>query len=291
MTVQTTDQTPVAFRRLGPQRPQTPVVISVPHAGRAYPDCLRTYTKLPPALLASLEDRLADLLVKGLEAAGHVLLVANAPRAWIDLNRAEDDVDPQMINPRRAPSRPVSAKVRGGLGLIPRRTSQLGEIWHRNVTTDELTARLNEVHRPYHQALESAMAAAAERFGEAILIDLHTMPSLPVERGRRPPQIVIGDRFGRSCHGRFAARAMGLAEVHGFRVDINAPYAGGYVLDRHGKPSKSLHAVQIEIDRALYLQPNMREAGPGLDAMQEFVAALAAALSDEIVRPLSIAAE
>jgi N-formylglutamate amidohydrolase len=281
-----------AFERHGPAQPHSPVVVSIPHAGRDYPQELSRLTRLTPEQLLPLEDRYADLLADRLDAQGHTVLIARSPRVWIDLNRDEADMDPAMFYPPLRLSHPLSAKARGGLGLIPRRTAILGEIWGHPLTRQDVERRLTTIHRPYHDAVAAALDAAARRFGSAILIDLHSMPPLTPTGDGKTPQIVIGDRFGRSCHGRFSARAAWLAESVGLNAGFNTPYAGGYVLDRHGKPAQGRNAIQIEIDRTLYLAPDLCNPGQGLGAMQDFVASIARALSDEILAAnLPIAAE
>jgi N-formylglutamate amidohydrolase len=282
----------LSFDQYGPRQPQSPAIVSVPHSGRAYPTDLARLTHFGSDCLIPLEDRHADLLTQHVASQGHRLMIARTPRAVIDLNRDETDFDPAMLHPLRRSARQLSAKARSGLGLVPRRIAKLGEIWHSKLSEDELSERVASVHRPYHAALAAAMDAAHSRFGATILIDLHSMPPLPKSIYGQPPQIVIGDRFGRSCHGRFAARAAGLAEAYGIKTAFNVPYAGGHILDRHGRPDSGRHAIQIEIDRSLYLAENLRDPGPGLARMQAFVATLANTLAEEIAIPITaIAAE
>ncbi len=273
-------------------RAESPVIVSVPHAGRAYPPELTMLTRHSAADLLVLEDRHADHLVTGLGLKGHQTVVANTPRAWIDLNRAPDDFDPAMLSPAPRMARPLSAKARGGLGLVPRRTSGLGDLWLHPLSPAALQERVELIHEPYHAAIGEALDLAVRRFGAAILIDLHSMPPLPQSVYGAAPQIIIGDRFGRSCNSRFSSRAAEIADRAGLHVGFNVPYAGGYILDRHGKPAQARHALQIEIDRALYLAPNLRDLGAGLDRMSAFVAELATALADEVIAlPDAIAAE
>jgi N-formylglutamate amidohydrolase len=281
-----------AFDRFGPAVPQSPIIMSIPHAGRDYPANFSDYARHSADQMIVLEDRFVDLLAEEVDAQGHVVIVARAPRAWIDLNRSENDVDPAMMQPPRRAARPLSAKARGGLGLIPRRTSGLGELWHTGISASELALRTTTIHRPYHEALEHAMEAAYHRFGVAILIDLHSMPPLPRSGQDQPPLLVIGDRFGRSCHDRYSARIAGLAEQLQIKTAFNIPYAGGYILDRHGHPELGRQAIQIEIDRSLYLDPTLCTPGLGMGCMQSLVTAFANALADEAIStPALIAAE
>lgn len=234
---------------MGPRIAQSPVIISVPHAGRDYPSNLAQLTRHDVESLIGLEDRHVDLLAAPLADLGHVVVIARTPRALIDLNRDETDYDPTMLTPPHRAGRPLSSKVRGGLGLVPRRTAALGEIWRGGLPVRELERRITSIHRPYHAAVQSAMDSAVTRFGAAILIDLHSMPPLSGGPTENPPVMVIGDRFGRTCHGRFASRAAGFAEVWGLRTVFNVPYAGGYTLDAHSAPTRGRHAIQMELDR------------------------------------------
>ena len=255
----------------------TPVVISVPHAGRDYPAVLLDALRGPAATLAALEDRYIDavaLAAQGEEA----MLIQRRGRGWIDLNRDVAERDP-AIDAGAAAIRPGagSAKVLSGLGLVPRRTGRTGELWRRRFTADEVEARIASDHRPYHRALAAALAAARARFGTAVLLDLHSMP--PLARGSA--RVVIGDRFGRSAAPRFVARARAAVAASGRASALNAPYAGGHIVERHGHPGEDIHAVQVEIDRSLYLDARLDRPGPGLAAAAAMVRAILDALADE----------
>ena len=264
-----------SFERLGDAVPASPVVLSVPHAGRAYPPALLAALRVPAAALVALEDRHVDAVARA-AAGGRTGLVALRPRAWIDLNRGEDERDPRVDE--GAIGRPVrSAKVRGGLGLVPRRGANAVELWRRRFGEREISQRIEEDHRPYHQALAGALAAARARWGVAVLLDLHSMPSL----GRGRARIVVGDRFGRAAAPRFVARVEATALAANLPVARNTPYAGGHVLDRHGAPVGGVHAVQIEIDRTLYLDAALDRPGAGLAATVALVASMLADLEDE----------
>jgi N-formylglutamate amidohydrolase len=280
------------FIRLGPDQPRHPVIISVPHAGRNYPPDMTLLTRLPAAQLQVLEDRHADSLVRAAVTAGFRVLIAQTPRAWIDLNRGERDYDPDLIQSGSAPSIP-SAKVRGGLGIIPRRIQRGGDIWRGKISASAFERRLADIHRPYHTALGKMIDETRRQFGVALLIDLHSMPPLAEsEEDKAPARCVIGDLFGQSSANRFSETAQATADAHGLAAALNSPYAGGYILERHGAPHSGVHALQIEIDRTLYLEERLDELGPGVKAMQRFVAALALALADEALgSPLQIAAE
>ena len=278
------------FLRIGPEAPASPVVISVPHAGRAYSADLLKASRLPRAALETLEDRLVDRLVWRAQAAGAVALIACAPRAEIDLNRDEREVDPAMVVPP-PPGRAVqqSARTRGGLGLIPSRINGVGAIWLHRLPAAELTRRITEIHRPYHAALGKALAEARDRFGIAVLLDCHSMPP---QDGGGAADVIFGDRHGTSIAPALADTAVAAARAAGFRVGRNTPYAGGYVTARHGKPVSGIHALQMEVDRAQYLDNALREPGPGFERVAQLIAQVAAALAARALEPAqAIAAE
>jgi N-formylglutamate amidohydrolase len=265
------------LERLGDAAPASPVVLSVPHAGRDYPPALLEALRVPAGALVALEDRHIDAVARA--AAGvRTTFIAIRPRAWIDLNRAEDERDPRVDE--GAIGRPVrSAKVRGGLGLVPRRAANATELWRRRFGDQDIVRRIQADHRPYHAALASALAAARDRFGVAVLVDLHSMPSL----GAGQPRVVIGDRFGRSAGSSFVARVEAAAIARGHAVSRNTPYAGAHILDRHGTPARGIHAIQVELDRTLYLDAALDRPGKGLAAAAALVERMLTALEDEAV--------
>ena len=282
----------LSFDQIGPTQPAFPVVLSIPHAGRDYPYDIDKYCQFPSYRLLCLEDRYADLLADHAWRAGYSGLVARMPRAIIDLNRAEHDLDPAMLTTPTGPPALLSVKARGGLGLIPRRTAGLGELWRRRFTPAEVEARITGHHRPYHQALGALVQQAMDQFGTALLLDVHSMPPLPSTSGQQAPQIVIGDRFGRSAAPVLTEIACATAKQAGFRVALNAPYAGGHILDRHGRRDNGIHALQIEVDRQLYLDATLSEPGAGIDRIKALIAGIAAELSRALTnRALPIAAE
>lgn len=256
------------FVRLGPTEPITPLVIAVPHAGRTYPAEIDEARAVPHSLLEGLEDRHADLLPAEALAAGAVAIVAQVARAFIDLNRGEQD--------GRAEG--ATARARAGLGLVPARLGSRA-LWHAPPDAGSIAARLAAVHAPYHGAIAAALAAARARHGFALLIDCHSMPPL-ARNGAQGPRIVIGDRHGTSAAPRIAAAAVAAAIACEITVARNAPYAGAYTLDRHGRPPLGVHALQIETDRSLYLGAGLREPSAGLAGAQRLFARLAWAATE-----------
>lgn len=275
-----------AFDLYGQAIPERPVILSVPHAGRAYAADLLDAARVQPAVLQRLEDRWVDLLAHPLIARGFTVLIARAPRALIDLNRHEREIDPGMIGdlPREAALQ-SSAKLRGGLGLFPRRLPGVHDLWRQPMRWAEARQRIEELHRPYHAMVAQLMAAARDAHGHAILIDLHSMPPLPpVSAGQPAPAMVLGDRFGRSASNRLMALAADIASGHGLSVAQNHPYAGDHMIDRHGRPDRGMHAIQVEIDRVLYLDVMLDRPGPGVARMQAVVTNLAEAMASELPR-------
>jgi N-formylglutamate amidohydrolase len=277
------------FKRVNDSLARTPIIISVPHAGRNYPADCASMARVPLDRLVRLEDRYADQLAVRCMAAGMYAIIARVPRLWIDLNRSEADVDPAMLIPPHVPSAPISHKARGGLGLVPRRLAGVGDIWHAPLHRAALAARIEQLHRPYHAAISTGAAAARTRFGAALIIDLHSMPPLNISPA---PDVVIGDRFGRTADPRLTEAARAIFEAAGLRVAVNVPYPGGHILERHGQPHTGVHALQLEIDRRLYLDAHLLEPGMGLKRMQDLVHSVAISLGRELLAPgLAEAAE
>ncbi len=279
--------TEATFVRHGPAEPLSPVILSVPHAGRDYPEALRQAIRVPLAALRGLEDRYADAIAVAARR-DETLFVATRARAWIDLNRAERDRDPRLDDGAWPQGAPLSAKIRSGLGLVPRRVSSAGDIWQRRLSADEVQQRIHADHRPWHAAIAATLAAARARFGVAVLLDVHSMPSLgdPQVAAR----LVPGDRFGKSSAARFLGRIEGVARAHGVRTAANTPYSGGHILERHGDPRRGVHAIQLEFDRALYLDSSLDQPGPGLDKAVRLLRDIIDAVTDEAL-PGAIAAE
>ena len=270
-----------------------PVLIAVPHAGRAYPSDVLDDLRESKTASMRLEDRYVDRVAQGVaRLTGADLLLAHAPRAMLDLNRAPDDVDWGMVE-RTAdiggddkgllPARGLlSPRARSGLGLIPRRLPGIGELWRRRHAPEEVRARIASIHEPYHAVLAQRLEMIRARWGAALLMDFHSMPPLAMRGGLGAPEIVIGDRFGASCHGSLIATTFAYLGQVGREASHNRPYAGGYVLDRHAAPRKGIHAIQIEIDRSRYLDSDLHEPGPGLPALVDDLTQLVRVLAGQV---------
>lgn len=260
-----------------------PVLIAVPHGGRQYPPHLVESLRHPERAALRLEDRLADELGEAVAAkTGAALVVAHAPRAVLDLNRAADDIDWGMIEGgvHAADAKTASRRARSGLGLVPRRVPGLGELWRGPLARGELEARIARIHAPYHDRLALELARLRERWGAALLLDLHSMP--PLDQADRRVEYVLGDRFGASCDGGLAAASFAYFAERRALATHNRPYAGGYVLERHAAPKRGVHAIQLEVDRRSYLDPALRQRGPGFDRTVEVVAGLVRRLAAEV---------
>ncbi len=286
-----------AFRLRLPRGAPAPVLVAVPHSGRAYPANLTEALRHPAAAALRLEDRYVDLLAEAVaRETGAGLLVAHAPRAMIDLNRAPDDVDWDMVAgalPERGVRMAAGRRARSGLGLVPRRLPGLGELWRRRMTRAELAERVEQVHRPYHGALADTLEKLRDRWGAALLLDLHSMPPLAAARGGEAATFVVGDRFGASAGAALSAAAIDHFTTEGWRAAHNRPYAGGYVLERHGAPARGLHALQIEVCRSAYLDSSLREPGAGLQDVARVLSGLVRRMAEELSAglPLQQAAE
>lgn len=272
------------FQIAGALYPRSPVVIAVAHAGRDYPRELLDMARVPLAALRGLEDSFADALVGIAAGEGATTIAASIARAAIDLNRDPREIDPMMVD-GLGDGRDLlsSQKVRGGLGLIPRRLATCGELWKHRLSAAEIDRRIARVHIPYHRAIADALAAAYAVYGAAVLIDCHSMPPLPPRSGSRA-RLILGDRFGKSAGRGVIDAAMTILAESGLPFGRNQPYAGGYTLERHGAPAANIHAVQIEFDRTLYMGAGAEPTREGAAACGRLLADLASELAGVVTR-------
>jgi N-formylglutamate amidohydrolase len=229
------------------------------------------------AALATLEDPLVDRLAWRAVARGVGAVIARAPRAAVDCNRAEHEVDPAVVVGRRRER--LTARTRGGLGIVPARTPHHGFLWRRAMDAEQLEARLEQAHRPYHAAIERLLGDLQARFGCALLLDCHSMP--PPPEGTAP--VIFGDCHGRSAGSWVSAEAVRIARECGFAADLNEPFAGGHVVERHANPAGNVHALQVELDRRIYLDGALREPGAGFDRAAAFIETLAVRLGEFLI--------
>jgi N-formylglutamate amidohydrolase len=251
-----------AFTLAAPATPG-PFVFASPHSGDLYPADMGMAAGLDRASLRSAEDALVDRLIASGQARGATLILGRLGRAWCDLNRDPDDLDPALIEGLEG--RTASPRAAAGYGVIPRLTGDGRPLYDRRLALDEAAARIARAHAPYHAALEQLMRAAHARHGLAMLVDWHSMPSRATQGngGARGPDVVLGDRHGASCAAELTQRLRRGFEALGWRVALNQPYSGGWTTQRWGRPAEGFHAVQIELNRALYLDEATLLPGPG----------------------------
>lgn len=247
--------TPFELRR--PASASCPVVFASPHSGRLYPADMMDASSLDARAIRRSEDAHVDELIADAPAAGVAVLSAAYARAYVDVNREPYELDPAMFSdelPAFAQGR--SARVAAGLGSIARVVGEGQEIYSRKLTFAEARARIEAVHRPYHDALAHLLNETRDRCGAVILVDWHSMPSAaasPTGKSRRGPDVVLGDRYGAACSPLVTGLVERELEAMGYLVERNRPYAGGWTTEHYGAPARRAHALQIEINRALYL--------------------------------------
>ncbi len=255
MNATTPDSNRNAFEALTPARRASPLVFNSPHSGALYPSDFLAASRLDAVTLRRSEDMFVDELFMGVVERGAPLLRAHFPRAFLDVNREPYELDPRMFDgrlPDHCNTR--SMRVAGGLGTIARVVGEGQEIYARRLSVEEALERIEGFYRPYHRALRGLVEDTRRRFGFALLVDCHSMPSGPhlqAEGGRA--DIVIGDRYGTSCSAAFTDAAEEALHALGYRVARNKPYAGGFITEHYGRPATGFHAFQIEINRALYM--------------------------------------
>ncbi|RZJ28044.1 MAG: N-formylglutamate amidohydrolase [Brevundimonas sp.] len=254
------------------------LVFASPHSGALYPADMDADPDLPEASLRSAEDALVDQLVASGPEHGATLVLARYGRAYVDLNRDPTDLDPQLIEGLDHPASPRSA---AGYGVIPRLTGDGRALYTRRLDLAEARARVQRVQAPWDAALTAAVASARERHGEAVLIDWHSMPERATRApgGPRGPDVVLGDRHGSSCSPELTRTLRAAFEALGWRVALNHPYAGGWTTQSRGRPADGVHAIQIELNRALYFDEAARTPGIGWSRAQKGVARVIAAIA------------
>ena len=251
-----------AFSVVAPETPGR-FVFASPHSGDLYPADMDAAPGLAATSLRSAEDALVDRLIAPGVERGAALLLGRIGRAYVDLNRDPDDLDPALVEGLEG--RTASPRTVAGYGVIPRLTGDGRPLYDRRLGADEARSRIGRTHAPYHAALDGLMYAARARHGEAVLVDWHSMPARATQGvgGARGPDVVLGDRHGASCATALTRRLRRAFEALGWRVALNQPYSGGWTTQAWGRPADGFHAVQIELNRALYLDETTLEPGPG----------------------------
>ncbi|KGJ04371.1 N-formylglutamate amidohydrolase [Paracoccus halophilus] len=232
------------------------VIFASPHSGCHYPDWFLVESRLDPLLLRSSEDAFVDRLIAPALDHGAVLMTARVPRSVVDLNRGPEEIDPLVVS-GVAPAA-LSPRIMAGLGVIPRVVSQGRPIHDRPIPRAEAQQRIDRLWRPYHDALSALIDEAVERFGGAILIDMHSMPRDALAHLPRPrPDFVLGDRNGVSAARQISAGVAEAVTAEGFRLRRNSPFSGAYITAHYGRPRRNVHVVQLEMDRSLYMNETL----------------------------------
>ncbi|HRP12467.1 MAG TPA: N-formylglutamate amidohydrolase [Terricaulis sp.] len=265
------------FVLIEPLRRAAPLIFASPHSGRRYPADLLANTRVGLLSLRRSEDAYVDELFAGAAAHGACVLSATIARAYLDLNRDPAELDPEMFEQRPPNVLAGSARVQAGLGAIPRICGDGQVIYRQKLSVADADRRIAAIHAPYHAMLSNLMAETKAQFGCAVLIDCHSMPSSA--RGAHQPDIVLGDRFGASCHPSVTALAEASLRRLGYRVARNAPFAGGHTTQTYGRPAAHAHALQIEINRALYLDERTLERTKGFTRVRADMSRLAETLA------------
>ena len=276
-----------AFLLKRPRHALGPMIFASPHSGRDYPAGFLAQAILDRQQIRSSEDAFVDQLFDMAPDLGAPLLVARAPRAFLDLNRAADELDPAVIEGiTRVPHNP---RISSGLGVIPRVVAGGRPIYRGKLSLAEAQTRIERFWHPYHQALTDLVEETRMAFGQAVLIDCHSMPHEAIEAHARPgqprPEVVLGDRYGVAAGREVMDRVEAAFSGAGLRVARNAPFAGAYVAQAYGRPSRGVHVVQVEIDRALYMNEARVEPAQGFAAFRTLIAGVVA----ELVRPAGVA--
>jgi N-formylglutamate amidohydrolase len=282
-----------AYRLLSPSEPTTSVVVASPHSGRHYPRSFLRSSMLDERSIRSSEDAFMDMLVEAAPELGAPLLAAEYPRAYIDLNRSADELDPGVID---GVGRVVQTpRISSGLGVIPRVVANGRAIYRGKLDRAEADERIERIWHPYHQELDRLMQGAHDRFGEAVILDFHSMPHEALDSVARPgarrPEVVLGDRFGASARGDLVDALETAFLQAGLVVSRNAPFAGAYVTQRYGRPMRGWHAVQIEIDRSLYMNERLIRPNGNFDNVRRIVTSVIARAIEATPGAMPLAAE
>ncbi|MBR0559672.1 N-formylglutamate amidohydrolase [Neokomagataea anthophila] len=260
-----------------------PLLVSSPHSGRCYPEPFLVSSCLSEASLRRTEDRLMDWFCDGLSEEGVTVIKTSLPRVWCDVNRGCAEVDERMFRPPPiGRSFERTDKVRAGFGVIPRLASHSIPIYTHCLPLEELDQRLSAGWFPYHAAVERELACLSHQYSRGVvLLDMHSMPPLPISA---PCDIVLGDLHGRSCDFEIMAAVRGFFQKRGYAVRLNAPYAGGYITQHYGRPTKGQHALQVEINRSCYLNMNTYELSKNAELVKRDIRDMICFVADEIMK-------
>jgi N-formylglutamate deformylase len=268
------------------------VVFALPHSGRDYGVSFLNQSILDKISIRSSEDAFLDQLIDGIEKYGAPKIVANAPRAFIDLNRSTDELDPALISGIKNNIR--NPRISSGLGVIPRVVSHGREIYRGKLSLEQAQSRIKYYWKPYHKDLANLLKRAQSIYGQSLLIDMHSMPHEAVSTQSsfiRAPEIIVGDRFGMSSDPEFTNLIVSILKQHGFRVAKNTPFAGAFITKHHGKIKERTHAIQLEIDRSLYMDEERISPNSGFKKLKSKLFPALIQISSLICKSDKIAAE
>ncbi len=289
------DELDPPFHVLEPDACAGPVLFNSPHSGSVYPRAFLAITRIDLATLRRSEDSFVDELAAGVVRYGYPLMRAHFPRCFVDVNREPYELDPRMFD-GRLPSfaNTRSMRVAGGLGTVARVVGDAQEIYGQRIPVDDALQRIESLYKPYHRTLRRLFTRVHRDFGAAMLIDCHSMPSTAGHRDERPrPEFVLGDRYGTSCVPVVAEVAESTLRGLGYTISRNKPYAGGFITEHYGNPAAGLHALQLEINRALYMDERRYERSANFNRVAADLETLACRLGEiplEELRPYRAAA-
>jgi len=268
------------FTVLAPVQQTAPFVFCSPHSGRVYPEHFLAQSRLDATALRKSEDCFVDELFTHVAGLGAPMVAARFPRAYLDVNREPYELDPELFDgPFPDFANTQSVRVAGGLGTIARIVADGEEIYRRRLPLDAALARIEALYNPFHAALGDLIERTRQKFGYAILIDCHSMPSASMAQSAGPrPDFVLGDRFGASCNDKLTLFTRSALVRLGYDVHLNRPYAGGYITEHYGRPARSIHALQIEINRGLYMDETTMTRTASFYGLQRDLEQLAARL-------------
>jgi N-formylglutamate amidohydrolase len=272
------------FTVVEPREQTAPFVFCSPHSGRTYPSVLLERSRLDPHTLRKSEDCFVDELFAGVAEFGAPLIAARFPRAYLDVNREPFELDPELFGePLPDYANTQSIRVVGGLGTVARIVADGEEIYDQPLPFAAALERIERLYKPFHAVLAALIEKTRRRFGLAILVDCHSMPSAAMSppAGTRP-DFVIGDRFGASCDARVTRHFRDVIGQLGYQVQLNRPYAGGFITEHYGNPFKGVHALQLEINRGLYLNETTLSRTAGFAELKRELLSLCARVFNEL---------
>lgn len=290
------DELSPPFEIIEPPVWRAPIIFNSPHSGSIYPREFLAASRIDQAALRRSEDSFMDEIIADLTGHGFPIVRVNFPRSYVDVNREPYELDPRMFA-GRLPSfaNTRSMRVAGGLGTIPRVVGDGQEIYFERLDVEDALSRIEALYKPYHRALRRLINKAHQAFGAAILVDCHSMPSVGVSRDEpKRPDIVIGDRYGTSCASLLPDAVEETLTELGYSVGRNKPYAGGFITEHYGNPASGLHTIQLELNRAIYMDERRRERGPQFRKVADDFMVLAetlAAIPLDNLGPFQAAAE